>query len=166
MSRIPRNNLRKMEDIFRLSQTYLFLRAAKLDAEHKFSAASKPVKLWLTANGKTDAEGNRVYQFEHAMQGADGKVYAGVMLKRGQGPAQFDSEEVLEFIRKLDIERGALGHLSERVIRTVEYPDLDELYVLQQEGKITEAQLRSLMHDPDPTYSLWPVEATPIEEDE
>jgi hypothetical protein len=45
-------------------------------------------------------------------------------------------------------------------------PDLDELYVLQQEGKITEKQLRSLMHAPDPTYSLWPVEAGAVTEED
>jgi hypothetical protein len=159
MSRIPRNNLRKVEDIFRLSQTYLFLRAAKLDAEHRFTAASKPLKVWLTANGRSDAEGNRVYPFDHALQGADGKVYTGVMLKRGQGPAYFDPDEVLKFAHTDPV-------LAQRIVKTIEVPDLDELYVLQQEGKITESELRSLMHDPEPTYSLWPVEAAATEEDE
>jgi hypothetical protein len=166
MSRIPRTTARRAEDVFRLSQTYLYLRFNKLDAEHKFTAAAKPIKEWLTSNGKEDADGNRVYRFGKTMQGADGKVYSGVMLKRNQAPAQFDPEEVLEFIKKVDIERGELGHLSGRVITTVEVPDLDELYVLQQEGKITEAQLRSLMHDPAPTFALWPVEATVAAEED
>jgi hypothetical protein len=160
MPRIPRSNLHKMEDIFRLSQTYLFLRAAKLDAEHKFTAASKPIKSWLTANGKTDADGNRVYKFDRVMQGADGKTYSGVMLKRGQGPAYFDPAEVIAFVK------ASSAFSTSRVVKTVEVPDLDELYVLQQEGKITEEELRGLMHDPEPSYSLWPVEAAVTEEDE
>jgi hypothetical protein len=159
MPRIPRSS-RKVEDIFRLSQTYLYLRAAKLDAEHKFSAASKPVKAYLAANGATDAEGNRVYSFASLMQGVDGKIYSGVMLKRGQGPAQFDPEEVIAFAK------AESSFPTGRVVKTIEVPDVDELYVLQQEGLITEKQLRSLMHDPEPTYSLWPVEATAIAEEE
>jgi hypothetical protein len=159
MPRIPRtSSARRAEDIFRLAQTYLFLRFAKLDAEHKFSAAAKPIREWLTANGKTDAEGNRVLAFAKAMQGADGRAYGGVMLKRSQAPAQFDPEEVLAFAR----ERGLAG----RVVKTVEVPDLDELYVLQQEGRITERELRGLMHEPEPVYSLWPVEAAIGEADD
>lgn len=148
MPRIPRS---KVEDIFRLSQTYLYVRAGKLDGEKRFSAVSKPVKAWLAANGATDAEGNRVYKFPSIMQGADGKTYSGVMLKRSQGPAYFDPEEVIEFAKHCG--------LAHRVVKTVEVPDLDELYVLQQEGKITEKELRGLMHDPEPSFALWPVEA-------
>lgn len=159
MPRIPRSSHR-VEDIFRLSQTYLYIRAGKLDDEKRFSAAAKPVKAWLAANGAVDAEGNRVYKFPSLMQGADGKVYSGVMLKRGQGPAYFDPAEVIDFAK------GKSGYVTTRVVKTIEVPDLDELYVLEQEGKITEKELRSLMHDPDPTYSLWPVEAAAIAEED
>lgn len=160
--RIPRHPI---EDIFKLSQKYLYLRTQKLEAERRFKSASDPVRKWLAAkdeddkwaNGEEDAEGNRVFYFDQSMVGADGRRYAGVMLRRAQGAATFDEREVLGFA----FERG----LRDRLVKTVEVADLDELYVLQQEGIITEAELRSLMHTPAPTYALWPLEATELTEE-
>ena len=40
---------RTIEDIFRLSQKYLYLRTEKLKAERDFKAASDPVRKWLSA---------------------------------------------------------------------------------------------------------------------
>jgi hypothetical protein len=154
-------------DIFREAQRYLHLRTEKLAAERKFKAASDPVRKWLNAknaaggwlNGTEDDEGNRVLYFDRAVTSTDGKIYDGVMLRRAQAAATFDSDEVLAFARTLRTS------LQVRLIKTIEVPDLDELYVLQQKGEITEKQLRSLMHEPAPTYSLWPLEATEITEE-
>lgn len=174
MPRIPRSRPAPMaDDLFRQAQKYLFDRTDKLLAEAKFKRSSKPIKEWLDerddngkfVNGVEDTEGNRVFKFSRLMQGVDGKTYSGVMLKRSQGENYFDPEEVLEFIRVVDVAKGANGHISERVIKTIEVPDLDELYVLQQEGTITEKQLRGLMHEPAPQYALWPIEAKAVLEE-
>lgn len=148
------------DDLFRQSQKYIFDRTEKLLAEAKFKRSAKPVKEWLDekdehgkfVNGTEDDDGNRVFKFSKVMQGMDGKLYSGVMLKRQDGTAYFDSDEVLAFA-------DSDPAITDRLIKMVPVPDIDELYVLQQEGKITEKQLRSLMHQPEPQYSLWPIEA-------
>lgn len=155
------------DDIFRQSQSYLFARTDKLLAEAKFKRSAKPVKEWLDekddngrfVNGVEDTEGNRVFKFSRVLQGVDGKMYSGVMLKKGLGEAYFEPDEVLEFLRHKPMS------VQKRAIKTVVVPDLDELYVLQQEGKITETELRSLMHQPAPNYALWPIEAKAIAEE-
>lgn len=162
-----RRSARPVGEIFRLSQRYLYLREVKLDAEKQFSAAARPVRAWLNdtdddgayLHGETDADGNRICRFDQSVPGADGKMYAGVMLRRTQGLPTFDEEEVLEFAR-------SDPKIAKRVIKTIEIPDLEQLYVLQQEGVITEAELRGLMHTPAPSYALWPVEASEITEEE
>lgn len=164
-----RRGFSQADEIFRLSQRYLYLRAAKLAAEKSFSAAARPVKAWLAEtdeddkylHGEQDADGNRIFRFSQLIPG-DGKYYEGVMLRRTQGLPFFDPDEVLEFARRQPPSSG----VATRVIRTIEVPDLEELYVLQQEGVITEAELRSLMHTPDPTYALWPMEAAEMTEEE
>jgi hypothetical protein len=163
VTRIARHAI---EDMFRLSQKYLFYRTQKLDTERRFKSASDPVRKWLAAkdddgkwvNGEEDAEGNRVFYFDQSLTGADGRRYAGVMLRRAQGAATFDEKEVLAFAH-------TDARLAHRLVKTIEVADLDELYVLQQEGWITEAQLRGLMHTPAPTYALWPLEATELTEE-
>lgn len=155
------------EEIFRLSQRYLHLRQLKLDAEKDFAAAARPVRAWLAEkddddrylHGDGDADGNRVYRSSQPIPGVDGKMYAGVMLRRTQGLPVFDEDEVMEFARR---DRN----VAERVIQTIEVPDLEQLYVLQQEGLISEDDLRGLMHTPAPSYALWPVEASALTEEE
>jgi hypothetical protein len=155
------------EDIFRQSQRYLADRTEKLLAEAKFKKSAKPVKEWLDekdgdgkfVHGVEDDDGNRVFKFARPMQGIDGKMYSGVMLKRSQGESYFDPDEVLEFLRHKPMS------VQKRAIKTITVPDLDELYVLQQESKISEVELRSLMHDPEPQYALWPVESKAIVEE-
>ena len=154
------------EEIFRLSQRYLMLRAAKLAAEKNFSEAARPLKAWLNdpENGEEDANGNRIYRFGRSVpdgKAVDGKEYAGVMLRRTQGLPTFDEDEVLEFARNAGDEE-----IPRRLLKTIVVPDLEQLYVLQQEGLITEDELRALMHVPKPTYALWPVEAADLTEEE
>ena len=155
------------EDIFRQSQRYLFDRTDKLLAEAKFKKSAKPVKEWLDekdgdgnfVHGVEDIEGNRVFSFGRPIQGVDGKMYSGVMLKKSAGESYFDPDEVLEFLRHKPMS------VQKRAIKTIVVPDLDELYVLQQEGKLTEQELRGLMHDPKPQYALWPVESKAVAEE-
>jgi hypothetical protein len=144
---------------FRDAQLYLWRRV-----EHQacgclknYTQASKKVKDWLGKkdedgkfiNGERDDKGNQVFWFPKEITAADGVEYSGVMLKAKPGEAYFDDAEVMDFARR----KG----LAERVIRTVQVIDEEELYVLYQEGEITETELRDLTHYAEPSYSLWPV---------
>lgn len=151
--------LPRVNSMQRQAMTYLHLRANKLAAERAFNASARPLKKWLTENGEEDADGNLIFKFPFPISGEDGKDYAGVMLRRQQGPSTFDEDEVRAFA-----ERKGFGYQA-RLIKLVEVVDLDELYVMQQEGKISEEELRGLMHAPDPTYALWPLEAAVQEEE-
>lgn len=122
-----------------------------------YDQARKKVKDWLTArddqgrfiNGETDDAGNQIYWFPKPITSADDVEYAGVMLKASPGNAFFDEEEVMGFAR-------AKG-LAKELIKTVEVVDEEQLFVLYQEGVISEEELRGLTHYPAPTYTLWPV---------
>ena len=147
---------------FRDAQLYLWQRANHLSCGclRNYNAASKPVKDWLNAkdddgnfiHGQTDDAGNQVFWFPKPVLAADDTEYAGVMLKVRPGNAYFDEEEVMDFAKS----RG----LANRIIKTIEVIDEDELFVLYQEGKITEQEIRNLTHYPEPAYSLWPVKTT------
>ena len=149
---------RRIEDIFRDAQTYLHTRAEASVHTKKFESAKAPLKKWLKENGIEDADGNLVYEFPRDISSIDEKVYAGVMLRKSVGQSFMVEDEVREFIKrhKKAKVRDAYG----RVFKYVEVLDQDELYVLQQEGAITEEELRSLLKDPAPQYALWPIEAT------
>jgi hypothetical protein len=153
---------RRVPDIFRHAQTYLHERVRNLEYTRSFESAKKPVKDWLKKYGTEDTAGNLVYQFPTVLAGADGKFYSGVMLKRSVGPAYFNDDEVMKLIDSLDADIC----WEERVWKTVRVLDQDQLYLMHQEGVITEDQLRGLLHYPNPTYALWPVEAKEIFEDE
>jgi len=149
---------------FRDAQLYLWTRSEHLSCGclKKYNAAGKKVKDWLALrdesgrflHGETDDAGNQVFWFPKPITAADQVEYAGVMLKARPGSAFFDEEEVVEFARR----KG----LAERIIKTVEVVDEEQLYVLYQEGEITERELRELTHYPEPTYQLWPVRTQEI----
>lgn len=149
-----------VSEMFRDAQDYIFQRSESLERNRRLDAAKKNVRGWLTENGTPDDDGNLVFTFPKEIQSADSKLYAGVMLRKTVGPAYFDEDEVYEFLEKNTALRA-------RVFKTVQVLDPDELYIMQQEGTITEEELRGLLHYPKPTYALWPVEsATALEEEE
>ena len=148
---------RRIEDIFRDAQTYLHTRAEASVHTKRFESAKAPLKKWLKENGTEDVDGNLVYEFPRDISSIDEKVYAGVMLRKSVGQSFMVDDEVRDFLSS-----KGLGHnkVYKRVFKTMEVLQSDELYVLQQEGLITEAELRGLLHDPAPQYALWPIEAT------
>jgi hypothetical protein len=144
-------------DILIHSQVYLYHRYRHLAEKKDFDAASRDVKDWL-GKQEEDYAGNKVYAFPEPLSVADGKTYSGVMLRKTTGLPSFQTDEVLEFAKKRD--------LLDRMIEWTPAVNEEEVYVLYQEGMITEDELRSLLHYPKPSYSLWPVEyKAPLEEE-
>ena len=159
--------MKRVSDVFKDAQRYLHTRVASLEQNRTFEAAKKPVKQWLEANGTEDDDGNKTYTFPRNITAVDEKVYSGVMLRKAVGAATMDDKEVRELLLKVGVRKAKnQTALEQRVFRTVEVLDMDEVYVLQQEGLITEEELRGLLHYPKPSYSLWPVEAAEPLEDE
>jgi hypothetical protein len=150
----------RVTDIFRDAQTYLHVRVKNSEVTNQFKLAKAPVKKWLEANGEEDDDGNLIYEFPREVVGGDEKVYSGVMLRKSVGQSFMVDDEVQAFIKKHKSAnvRDAYG----RVFKYVEVLQPEELYVLQQEGHITERELRKLLHDPPAQYALWPIEAEEV----
>lgn len=148
--------LARVTDIFRDAQTYLHIRTENSTVTNRFKLAKAPVKKWLEANGEEDVEGNLIYEFPREIIGGDDKVYSGVMLRKSVGQSFMVDGEVEALLLKKN------PTLLARVFKTVEVLQPEELYVLQQEGLITERELRKLLHDPPAQYALWPIEAEEV----
>lgn len=141
--------------IFRDAQTYLHWRVESSGVTKKFEASKKNVREYLKKHGEPDDEGNICYYFPRVITAANDLLYAGVMLKRAPGSSYMVDSEVKALLKERDLDQKDY----ERVVYEVEHVDADMLYVLQQEGKISESDLRGLQHEAEPSYSLWPIEA-------
>lgn len=160
---------RKVPDILKRAQEYLFARSASLERASRYDAAKKPVRQWLLDHGEKDEEGNLSYSFPGPITATDGKTYSGVMLKFKAADPYIDAEDAKEFILArwgLVDDLGKADEVYDRVFPKVETFDVDQLYLMVQEGEISEEDLRKLMTHPKGSYSLWPVEATEPMEDE
>lgn len=152
--------------IFRDCQVYLIQRTEHVSRERKFEVTKSAVRAYLRHYGEENADGNLVYKFPKIFHGVDGKDYAGVELRRQQGPAFLEHDDVAHFLKRKFTSKDVYDKIYDRVFRLTRVMDADEMYVLQQEGLITEEELRGLLRRPDPKYALWPVEAPEILEDE
>lgn len=153
---------RTVNSYMQQAQLYLFHRYEAATAEKPRDRAKKWLKDFIQQNGKIADNGNVVSAFDKPMVIGNTTHY-GLELRKIPGAESFDPEEVKVFLlkKKLDIED------YEQVFYTVRIDkfDQDALYVLQQEGKITEKELRKLVHTNNPTYQLWPLDQ-PVDDDD
>jgi hypothetical protein len=154
-TKVKRTSVR-ISDFARYAQSYLFNRYQASVASKPQEAAKKWLKPWLLEHGTVTSEGHTRRLFPTPMV-IGSTTYYGLELRKVKPEQYFETEEVRELVRTL---RPAD---AKRVIYsvTVEKIDTDELYVLQAEGKISEAQLRELIHEKEQTPQLWPVEEDP-----
>ena len=142
--------------IARNIQTYLFNR----DEASTFTKAKDKVKKaiidFVKANGEVELDesgnevtGNIVYRLPDPIQ-VGSKVYAGMELRR-QPQIDFDEDAALDLAK-------AKGIPVDQVTHTVTVVDQEAFYVLNQQKKITDEELDSLLVESDPKYSLWPLE--------
>ena len=140
----------RLPDIVHTIQTYLFNRdEGKIYTSAK-EKAGRTIKDFITDNGAVDeVSGNIVYLLDEPIQ-VGKKVYAGMELRR-KTDVTFDEEAAL----KLAVDKGLMGVVTHTEIVV----DQDAFFVLNQQGKLTEAELDALLVESEPSYSLWAVEA-------
>lgn len=118
---------------------------------------SKKLRAWVERAGQvalnddgTEVTGNIVALLPEPVQ-IGGRVWAGAELRK-QPQVTFDEDAALALADARGIGRDQVGH-------TEYVTDQEAFYVLQQQGKITEAELDALLVEGDPRYSLWPLES-------
>ena len=160
---MTRKIVQKVPQIWRDCQVYINQRVLSSQSGHAFENTKKPVRKWLNEHGETTEDGNITYTFPRPITGVDGKTYSGVELRPSRGQPAFIEDDVKEFFKLR--EQPVKGWLD-RVFPLRRVFDPDELYVLHQEDEISEDELRGLLHYPDPSYALWPIEAVEILEED
>jgi hypothetical protein len=146
---------RSLGDISRDVQSYLFNRDEAKNWTAKKAKLAKELRDFVMANGvveldETDEEvtGNIVYKLpEPIVVGT--KTYTGMELRKKLN-VSFDEGAAIALAESKGIPRNVIGH-DEFVV------DQDAFYVLNQQKKITDAELDALLVEDDPDYSLWPL---------
>jgi hypothetical protein len=139
----------------RAAHQYLFQRdienkAAKAKAQAVAVPGEKGgnlLKDYVAANGEETAEGHLEWYFDEPVTIGD-ETYKGLRNQRKPGEPLLDEERAEELLTKLGLRDEVIKEV------TVEVADWQQLYVLNQEGKLTDEQLDSLFDEPEPSYSL------------
>jgi hypothetical protein len=162
-----RRSTRMLNEFAKHGMNYLFKRDQVSPLEKERDREKSWLKEYIKENGTKDNKGNFNVYFERDggpkfVPGPGNTEYWGLQQRRVPGGEYMDEDEVQKFVDTLP------AQLAERVIYDVvkTVVDTEELYVLHQEGKITQKQLRALIRHHKDSYQLWPITEPPIDEDE
>lgn len=135
--------------MLRKAHQYLSFRAQAANLDKVKDPLGKELKAHIAQSGELDANGNVDLLFPEPLT-IDGETFLGLRNQKIQPAPLVDEEKVDELLATLPPE------IRERVVRevTITVRDDDELYVLNQEGLITDDQLDGVMFTPEPRYSL------------
>jgi len=172
-------------DIAHTFQTYLFQREVAATATKEKEKAAKELRKATIERGVValDEYGNEIHggNIEYALDDpiqVGNKVYAGMEMRKSP-QISFDEDTAMDLARAKKI---PLADVVGTVTLTMSYSDYEQLqrestldswditvyqevnqdafYVLNQQGKITDDELDSLLIEGEPKYSLWPIERT------
>lgn len=136
-------------------QLYLYHRAEETAAKKTREKVAGTIRDYIRAHGSTEQDddgneitGNIVCAFPAPVT-VGGKTYTGMELRKKRNIV-FDDDAAIELADRLGITRDTIGHYEYIV-------DQEALYVLNQQGRITDDDIDSLLAEGDPSYSLWPV---------
>lgn len=151
MSRVVRRPASAVSDLLQAAHTYLHNRTVEADAKKrkgdKKKGPYKDIVEHLQENGELDeSTDSRYWYFDDPINGAAGFEWRCVPGSQG-----IDEDKAQELAQ----EKGVV----ERVTHTEVVWDYDELYVLNQQGVITDDELDSVMVTEDPSWSLQVVKA-------
>ena len=128
------NNLVDTE-FARLTHAYLYHRNLAKDMKSRQDDASKALKAYIDEHGIPDDKGSLVVELDEPAV-IDGVKYVGMMQQR-RCSEYLDTDKV----EKLAIEKD----LRDRMVQLEEVWDYAEIYVLYQEGLISEEEFDNLM---------------------
>lgn len=133
--------------VLRTAHLYLGHRAESLTTDAAKKREADELKKYIAVHGEETPEGHLDWVFDQPVTVA-GTTYTGLRNQRSNPAPLLDEEDAEALLTELG--------LRDEVIQTVEVEvaDWDKLYVLHQQGKITEEQLDSLFHTPEPSWSL------------
>jgi hypothetical protein len=159
----------RVSDFAKHGMNYLFRRDQISPLERERNREKAWLKAHIDENGVLDAQKNKNVYFDSPIPGPGTVTYYGLTQRRIPGAEFMDTEEVKKFMTQVSTTPEKFdAELFSRVVyeKTVVVVDTEELYVLQQEGKITAKQLRALIKHEKDSYQLWPIEEPPVEEDD
>ena len=144
------------------AQEFLFYREQVNEQGRIKESRAKDMRTYVQQHGVPVDEDNEYstlqWEFEKPIRVGD-KRFTGLELRYTQPTPEFDEEAALELIEKKGLRRSCT-----KLVRIV---DQDALYVAQQQGKVTEDEMDSLLRNPEddedykPKYALWPIDAEP-----
>lgn len=130
-----------------LSQHLVLKSEAKTITSRADSLKAK-LKAWLPDNWTSQNEnGSLFWDAPETITDLKGVSYSGMELRKAQPEPLFNEEKAEKILRRKGVLDEALSS----------YVDQDKVYLLVQEGKITEADLDKMLDPQDPTWSFWPV---------
>jgi hypothetical protein len=113
------------------------------------------IKKYMADNSRVDERGNQYFGLGDTIT-VDGKEYNALKNER-KVSTYLDEDRLVELAEG----KG----LRDRIIRTIEVVDQDEVYVLNQEGLLTDEELDSLFEERI-TWALIPIKETEVDSDE
>ena len=131
----------------RLAHQFLFARDEQAKAEKSRGKFSKQLKDFIAEEGEETADGHLEVLFPEPLT-IGGVTYLGLRNQRTNPQPLLDTERAEALLEKL----GLTDKVAEEV--TVVQWNWDELYVLNQQGLISDADLDSLFDEPEPRWSL------------
>jgi hypothetical protein len=159
--------VKRVSDFAKHGMNYLFRRDQISPLEKERNREKTWLKEYIDENGVLDSNGNRNVYFERDggvkfVPGPGQTQYWGLQQRRVPGSEYMNTDEVRLFAETLH------PALRDQIVyeKTIEVVDIDVLYVLQAQKKITKAELRKLIHHHDDTFQLWPITDEPMDEDE
>lgn len=139
--------------VMQTAHQYLYYRYEEAAAKRRKDATVKApgggnlLKEYVAEHGEETPEGHLEWRFSDPLN-IGGEVYLGLRNQRSQGDPLLDEDRAEVLLKELG--------LRDEVVRTeqVEVWDWDKLYVLNQQGKISDEQLDSLFDEAEPSWSL------------
>jgi hypothetical protein len=131
----------------RAAHQFLFYRDEQASAEKSRGQFAATLKSYIFEEGEETPEGHLEVLFPEPLN-IGGVRYLGLRNQRTNPAPLLDEDRAQELLDQL----GLRDRVAEEV--TVTQWNWDELYVLNQQGLITDEQLDSLFDEPEPKWSL------------
>jgi hypothetical protein len=141
---------RALSDLSRRAQEFLFYRTERMTSEREEKEAKDWLKPYILEHGIEDGSGHKTREFAPPLN-ISGHTYTGITARKSVVP-YIKTDEVEEYLSA----HGLLDEIRVEVPATFYY-DYEEIYRLNQEGKIPDDVIDTL-EDNRVTWSLWPRE--------